>query len=74
MSNSSIQPIDRILSGATIPSRSLPGSNGKEGVFHIPQSLKTFRLLNVITTTFSGKALPFCRDAVCVIYSPNRLG
>ena len=35
---SSIQPIDRALSGATIPDQSGPGSNGNEEVLYIPQS------------------------------------
>ena len=38
MSNSSIWPIDRTLSGATTPSQSGPGSDGSEGVLHITQS------------------------------------
>ena len=37
-SNSFIWPIVRTLSGATIPGWSEPGSNGNEGVLHIPQS------------------------------------
>ena len=35
---SSIWPIDRTLSGATIPGQSGPGSNGNEGVLRILQS------------------------------------
>ena len=35
---SSIQPIDRALSGTTTPGHSEPGCNGNEGVPHIPQS------------------------------------
>ena len=35
---SSIRPIGRTLSGATIPGQSGPGSDGNEGVLHIPQS------------------------------------
>ena len=35
---SSIWPIDRTWSGATTPGQSGPGSNGNEGVLHIPQS------------------------------------
>ncbi len=35
---SSIQPIDRSLSGATIPDQSRPDSNGNERVPRIPQS------------------------------------
>ena len=38
MSNSSIWPIDRNLSGATTPDQSGPGSDSNEGVLHIPQS------------------------------------
>ena len=38
MSNSSIWPIDRILSGAITLGQSGPGSDGNEGVLHIPQS------------------------------------
>ena len=38
MQFSSIQPIDRTLSGATIPGQSGPGSTGNEGVLRIPQS------------------------------------
>ena len=36
MWNSSIWPIDRTLSGATILGQSEPGSNGNEEVLHIP--------------------------------------
>ena len=38
MSNSSIRPIDRTLSGATTLGQSGPRSNGNEGVFRITQS------------------------------------
>ena len=38
MSNSSICPIDRTLSSATNPGQSGPGSDGNEGVLHVPQS------------------------------------
>ena len=38
MSNGSILPIDRILSGATTPGQRWPGSDGNEEVLHIPQS------------------------------------
>ena len=37
MSNSSIRPIDRTLSGATTQGQSGPGSDSNEGVLHIPQ-------------------------------------
>ena len=38
MQFSSIQSTDRALSGATVPGQSGPGSDGNEGVLHIPQS------------------------------------
>ena len=38
MSNSSIWPIDKTLSGATIPGQSRPGSDDNKRVLHIPQS------------------------------------
>ena len=37
MSNNSILLIDRTLSGATTPGQIRPGSDGNEGVLHIPQ-------------------------------------
>ena len=40
MSNSSIWPIDRTLSGAATSGQSGSGSNGTEGVYNIPQSSK----------------------------------
>ena len=38
MSNRSIWPIDKILTGASIPGPSEPGSDGSKGVLRIPQS------------------------------------
>ena len=38
MSNSSIWPLDKTLSGGTTPDESGPGSDGNEGVLCIPQS------------------------------------
>ena len=38
MQFSSIEPIERALSGATISGQSKPGRNGNEGVLCIPQS------------------------------------
>ena len=37
MQSSSIQPIDRALSGATVPGQSGSGGDGSEVVLHIPQ-------------------------------------
>ena len=36
MSNSSIWPIDRTLSGDTTPDQSVAGNDDNEGVLHIP--------------------------------------
>ena len=44
MSNSLILPIDRTLLGATTLGLSGPGSNGNEGVLHIPQSSSITRV------------------------------
>ena len=41
MSNCSIWPIDRILSGAINLDQTGPGNDGNEGVLHIPQSSST---------------------------------
>ena len=45
MSNSSIWPMDRTLSGASTPVQSGPGSDVNEGTLRIPQS--SIRLLSV---------------------------
>ena len=76
--SSSIQPIDRALSGATTPCQSGPGSNGNEGVLHIPQSpsitgTSPSDCLMSYQDTHWG-VLPLCRGAVGVFYSPSRLG
>ena len=46
MANSSIWPRDEILSGAVTLGQSGPGSNGNEGVSHIPQIDKAGALLS----------------------------
>ena len=38
MSNSSIWPLDKTLSGATTTDQRGPGSDSDEGVIHIPQN------------------------------------
>ena len=43
MQFSSILPIDRALSSATIQDQSGPASDGNEGMLHIPQSLSITR-------------------------------
>ena len=52
-----------------------PGSNGYEGVLciHLSSSL-AIRLFSVISKTFVGEVLSFCRKAVGVFYSPSQLG
>ena len=79
MSNSSIWPIDRTLSGATTPAQSGPWSNANEGVLCIPQSSRITEaslsdcLMLYPRHSLEGVLLLF-RDAVCVFYSPSRLG
>ena len=76
MSNISIWLIDRTLLDATIWGQSGLGSNGNEGVLHIPQSSKarasSSDCLNVIFRTLVGGI--FSRDAVSVFYSSIQLG
>ena len=77
MSNSSIWPIDRALSGATTLGQSGPGSDGNEGVLCIPQSSSITEAspsdcLASYTGFQLGVVLPLCRDAIGVFYS--RLG
>ena len=81
MSNCSIWPTDRILSGATTPSQSGPQSNGKEGVLRIPESYSITRASpSNCLVSYAGHPLAergsdlICRDAVGVFYCPNRLG
>ena len=74
MQFSSIEPIDRALSGATILGQSGPGSNGNEGVLRILQSLSITGaspsdcLVSYPGHSF-GEVLPFCRGTVGVFYS-----
>ena len=75
---SSIWPIDRILSDATIPAPNGPASDGKKGVLRIPQRS------SITGTSPSDCLVPYpglsCgghtlyRYAVGVFYSPSRLG
>ena len=78
MQFSSFLPIDRTLSKAATPVQSGSGSNGNEGVLHIPQSSSiTGTSPSYCLVSYSGHSgggLPLCRDAVSVLYSPSRLG
>ena len=64
MQFSSIKPIDRALSGATIPSQSGSGSNGNEGVLRISQSSSLTRistldcLVSYTEHSFGGGSYP----------------
>ena len=75
---SSVSPIDRTLSDATIPGQSRPGSDGNEGVLRISQSSSITGtspsdcLVSYIRTLVGG-VLTFSRDAVGVFYNPSRL-
>ena len=68
-----LKPIDRALSGTTIP-----GNNSNEGVLRIPQSCsitgtsQSDYLVSYQDTHW--KVLPLCRDAIGVFYSPSQLG
>ena len=79
MQFSSIQPIDRALSGATTPGKSGPGSNGSEEILCIHQS-SSITGISPSDCFMSypghslGGVLPLCRGAVCVFYSLSRLG
>ena len=76
MSNSSIWPIDRTLSGPTTPGQSKPGSDGNEGVLSIPQIF----CINRVSPSASlvsyqdihwGGVLHLC---IQMMYSRNYLG
>ena len=58
---SSVWPIDRTLSGATTPGQSETGSDGNEGVLHIPQS-------SSITGASSDCLVSYPRHSLKVFY------
>ena len=68
MQFSSIQPIDRALSYATIPSLSGPGSNGNEGVLCIPQNS------SITGTSPSDYLVSYPGHSLGEFYSSTRLG
>ena len=80
MSNNSVWPIDRILSGATTLGQSGPGSNGNKRVLHVLQSSSITRaspsdcLVSSPGYSLAGKFLCFYRDAFgAFYYSPSQL-
>ena len=69
MSNNSILPRDRTLSGPTTPGQSEPGSNGNKGVLWIPQSSSMREASpSDYFMSYPGQSLVgvllLCRDAV----------
>ena len=81
---SSIQPIDRALSGATILGQSGPGSNGNEGVLCIPQNSSiTGTLPSVFLVSYLGHSfvcvlwgglIPLQRCSRCILEAPADWG
>ena len=75
---SPIWAIDRILSGATTPSHSEPGSDSNEGVLCIPNTpallVPHHQIVSCLIQDTRWGVLPVCRDAIGVFYSPSRLG
>ena len=73
---SSIWPIDMTLSGATTLGQSRPGSNGNEGILHIPQSSRAGTSPSDCLMSYPGhlgvEVLLLCKDAVGVFYSFTR--
>ena len=67
-------PRDRTHSGATTPGKSIPGSDGNEGILHIPQSSSTIRLFSVISRILTEVVSLLCRDVVDVFKSLHWLG
>ena len=78
ISNSSIWPMDRTLSGTTTLGQNGPGSNDNEGVLHIPQISKTDASPSDGLVSYPeyllGKSYPCCRDAAVLFHAPSRLG
>ena len=64
------------LSSATTTGQSGPGSDGNEGVLHIPQSSSiagtspSDSLVSYAGHSLVGRVLPYWREAVGVFYSP----
>ena len=74
-----IWPIDRTLFGATTPSQSRPGSDGSEGLLHIPESssitwASPSDCLESYQDTRRKGVLPLCRGAGRCILRPQPTG
>ena len=76
--NCSIWPIGRTLIGTSTLSKSEPGSNGNEKIFHILQSSRTRASLSDSLALYPGHLLKgilsLCWDAVGIFYSSIWLG
>ena len=75
--DSSICPVDRTLTSTISLGQSGPRSNGNEVVLHTFKSSKTGSSLSDAVKCHrhlfrTRKALPICRDAVSVFYSPSQ--
>ena len=64
MQFSSIYPIDRALSGATISGQSRPGSVGNEEELCIPQNFRSFSVIS--KTLVVGGLTPLQRCCWCI--------
>ena len=76
---SSIWPIDRTLSTATILGQGGPGSDGIKGVLRIPLSssitgISPSDCLVISRTLVAGAVLLLCRDTIGVFYILSQLG
>ena len=67
--------MDRILSGATTPGQSGPGSDDNEGVLHIPKKCGiTEATPSDCIMSYPGHSLGWRSYPCRVFYSPGRLG
>ena len=75
---SSIWPIDRTLSGAIPPGQSGLGSDGNEGIFHIPQSCSITGTSDYLVSypghSFGGRGLTPMQRCSRYILLPKWLG
>ena len=80
MSNSSIRPLDKTLTGAITPSDWGPGRGGNEKVLCISQNYciteasPSYCLVSYPEHSLGGGVQQFRRDIVDVFFSPSRLG
>ena len=67
------------LLGTTTPGQSEHGSNGNEGVLHIPQYVRARTspsdcFMSYLEHSLRGGFLPLCRDAVGIVYCSSGAG